>query len=335
MSDCCFCPEASGKFLSFRWLGKWECTVVCADGTEKAPGFSVSDEGITVKLQDIQALVALGRSRNVSAVMTEQTDFAVEIVARVASLLGLYGLPLEVARAATNKGIMRAKAQAAGISQPQFRVCRSLEHAWEAVKQLGPPIFFKPVDGQSSRGVGPLLSDDKDEVERAFIKAASNSFAGEVIFETMLEGKECTVEGFVNEGQPSTLAISDKTHFPQLAGVARTLTYPAAFSEEVLPRIASANEETVKALGITHGITHAEFIVDKKGIPWLVEIAARGGGSRISTLIVPVVCGFHPTPALIRQLMRRPVEVKVRAPRGVELRFISLPIGKRIKLIRI
>ena len=270
--------EFRGKRLLFLPGGQWQVPViriaqamgfhvVCADGTPNAPGFEVADEAVRIPLQDIDGLVELGRSRGVHAVMTEQTDFAVPIVARVAERLGLRGLPVPVADAVTNKGLMRERAEAAGILQPRFRVCRSAEEARAAVKDLGLPLFYKPLDAQSSRGVGRLVDAEPQHIDGAFAAAAACSSTGGAIFETCLTGIECTVEGFVVDGEPHTLAISDKEHFPNLPGVAKTLTYPAAFPREVLDRIARASEATVRAMGIPFGITHAEFMVDAAGLP--------------------------------------------------------------------
>ncbi len=138
------------------------------------------------------------------------------------------------------------------------------------------------------------------------------------------------MEGFVVDGQPTTLAISSKEHYDDLAGVARTLTWPGAFSKKVLDRIAKANEATARAIGIPFGITHAEFVVDTSGEPWLVEMAARGGGSRIPSHIVPAVCGFEPTPALICTLMGESQPVVKTGARAAQLRFLRLPAGRRI-----
>jgi carbamoyl-phosphate synthase large subunit len=339
--DACWKDRFAGRRMLFLPGGHWQVpvirlaqhmgfTVICADGTPHCPGFAVADEAFQVPLQDISALVAIGRSRRVDAVMTEQTDFAVPIVARVAAELGLKGLPVNVADAATNKGIMRQKAAEAGVRQPAFRICRTVDQARLAVAELGLPLFYKPVDGQSSRGVGRLDRGDAASLEQALRRATTASRCGEIIFEQFVVGTECTVEGFVVDGTPTTLAISDKEHYDDLPGVARTLTWPGAFPPEVMNRISSANEAAVRAIGIPFAITHAEFLVDRAGLPWLVEIAARGGGSRIPSHIVPALCGFEPTAALICTLMGESPQVHTTRQRAAQLRFLRLPVGPKI-----
>jgi biotin carboxylase len=325
-----FLPGGRWQVPVIRLAQEMGLVVICADGTPHAPGFAVADEAFQVPLQDVPALVRIGRDRRVDAVMTEQTDFSVPLVARVAYELGLKGLPIDVSEAATHKGRMRERAAAAGIRQPAFRICRTLDDATGAVAELGLPIFCKPADGQSSRGVSRIDEAIQDVIRAAFERAMRASQCGESIFEQCMTGTECTVEGFVIDGRPTTLAISDKLHYPDLVGVARTLTWPGAFSPQVTGRIAQANEATVHALGIPFGITHGEFLVDEHGEVWLVELAARGGGTRIPTHIVPAVCGFEPTPPLIATLLGEQPEVATSASRAAQLRFLRLEPGKRV-----
>jgi carbamoyl-phosphate synthase large subunit len=335
-------PEFAGRRMLFLPGGEWQTPVICLaremgfvvtclDGTPDPPGFRFADEGITVSLQDEEALLDIARRRSVEIVLTEQTDFAVPIAARIARALRLPGLPVAVAEAATNKGLMRRRAAEAGILQPRFRLCRSPRDVAAAIHDLGLPLFHKPVDGQSSRGVGILDRGTEEAVRAALRRSLAVSRSQAAIFEELLSGLECTVEGFVVGGRPVTLALSGKEHYPDLPGVARTLTYPPSLPGPVLARIAEANEAAVRALGIPFGITHAEFIVDGEGRPWLVELAARGGGSLIASHIVPAVTGFRPTPALIRGLMGRTTDPTPLHRRAAQLRFLRLPPGRRVR----
>lgn len=323
-------PGGRWQLDVIRLLQKLGARVICADGTPCPPGSTLADVFVQVPLQDIDALCRIGREHGVEAVLTDQTDFAVPIAAEVAARLKLRGLPIDVALCATNKGLMRERLRGCNVAQPQFRVCGNIESFIAAVRELGPPLFYKPVDGQSSRGVGPLFDVDEDDLQSVFRRASEASSTRAVIVERLLTGTECTVEGFVFADGPRTLAISSKTHYPDLPGVAKTLTYPPALPPEVTDRVRLANEEVMRALGIPFGITHAEFIVDSQGAPYLVEIAARGGGSRISSHIVPAVTGFDPLVGLIRQLFSRPVVCPRLSQRAAELRFLRLETRARI-----
>lgn len=307
--------------------------VILADGTPSPPAAAKADRFRQLRLQDLNALVDYARQEQVDAVITDQTDFAVPIVAEVAARLGLRGLPAEVARRATNKFLMREAVARAGLRQPAYRLCRQVSDVLAAVEAIGLPLFFKPVDNQSSRGVGILRR--RDEAEAALKVALQESSFGAALFEELVSGTECTVEGFILDGEPRTLAISDKKHYADLPGVAQSLTYPPAFPKATWQRIVQAHHAVARALEIPFGITHAEFIVDSHGEPWLIEIAARGGGSRISSHIVPGLTGCNPAETLLRILLGETPTIEP-APignRAAQLRFLRLPPG-RLKGIR-
>ncbi len=49
---------------------------------------------------------------------------------------------------------------------------------------------------------------------------------------------------------------------------------------------------------LPYGVTHAEYKVTSTGEIYLIEVAARGGGS-ISSKIIPYLTGFEPNRALV------------------------------------
>ena len=80
------------------------------------------------------------------------------------------------------------------------------------------------------------------------------------------------------------------------------------------------------------GICHAEYIINDDN-PFLVEIAARGGGSGVSSIIVPFLNGFSHYEVLVRRLTGE----KVIAPKRVGkrfacLRFFDFPKGKILEV---
>ena len=149
-----------------------------------------------------------------------------------------------------------------------------------------------------------------------------------VLVEGFLDGTEVTVEGYCIDGQPYVAGISDKDHFPHRPEVANRLTYPADFRPEILERIRAVNCATVRALGLRTGVTHAEYmVVDSQ--PYLVEIAARGGGSRVYSHIAPYLAGF-PIPKFYLNWCVGLSEPHIRkaGERAANLAFFSFPAGR-------
>lgn len=297
--------------------------MVATDRDPAAPGLALADAGEVVDVADWQGNLAVARAHRVDLVTSDQTDLAVLTVARVAEAMGLAGPGVAAALNCTDKERMRRACAAAGLPVPAFaRVARpaaavafGLAHGW--------PIVLKPADAQSSRGVSRVAGPD--QVAAGFAAARAASRSGAVLAEAWLEGTELTAEGFFNsDGSFVTLGISEKTHIPGNPCVADSLRYPARAD---LGAVAAANAAVASALGVRMGITHAEFILTARG-PVLVEMANRGGGTRISSDIVPLLCGVEPDRALLRQAAGDRVVLAPRPWRAAALEFFLVPTGR-------
>jgi biotin carboxylase len=244
----------------------------------------------------------------------------------VAERLGLPGIGYETALNFTNKHRMREITSATGVPNPPFRLVRDVEGARQTVSDIGLPAVLKPVDNQSSRGVHILR--ELTQVEPAYADAVRFTRSGEVLVEGFLDGVEVTVESFCVDGRVFPVGISDKDHFPHRPEVANRLTYPADFPPEVLARIRQVNETVVRALGMCTGITHAEYMVVQREV-YLVEIAARGAGSRVYSHIVPYLAGAAVPRAYLEFIAGGSFSIRPDGkPRSANLAFFSFAPGK-------
>ncbi len=89
----------------------------------------------------------------------------------------------------------------------------------------------------------------------------------------------------------------------------------------------------VKALGMTRGLTHAEYFVDGDEVE-LVEIAARGGGSEIFTHALPAHSGVDLLSANLRFCLGQPFEKpRPRSERAaVQIEFLQFDAGRVAKV---
>jgi biotin carboxylase len=300
-------------------------TVVATDSDPAAPGLQAADVAEVVNTLEAEAVVAVARRHEVAAVVTEQTDVAVPTVALVAERLGLPGVGVEVARAATNKYEMRRRCRAAGIPTPAFHLCRTRQEAEQAAAAVGFPVILKPIDNQSSRGVTKVPSADL--LGAAFDEATRHSRSGQILVEEMMTGVESAVDAFVDGDVVTTLATCDKAKCPPPYSFDVRLVFPGRFEPAILDELRRVNEQVIRAIGIRMGITHAEYMVTAKGVR-LIEIAARGCGARVATDLLPAMTGADLLGAKLRQALGEPPGLEVtRALSGV-LDFIVLPPGR-------
>jgi biotin carboxylase len=300
--------------------------VLVCDMFQDRPGYALADFHEVVDISDAEAILAVAKRHEIDGILCDTTDVGVTTAAYVAERLALPGIGYEVARRFCNKYLMRQAVAVAGLQPTRFKLIHSVEQAHSFAEDIGYPLVIKPVDNQSSRGVHVVRN--ARTVSAAWEDANQFSRRGGVMVEEFLPGVEVTVEGFCLDYRYYTLAISDKQHFAHRPEVASRLTYPPAMSDKVVDRIRTFNAAVVQALGLKTGVTHAEYMVDGDQVR-LVEIAARGGGTRIFSHIAPFVSGIDVPSLYMRFCMGEPIQAPSMAEsRAANLEFFNFPGGK-------
>jgi len=301
-----------------------------ADRSPACPGRAEADIFAEVDTSDVQAVLALACTHRVRLVLAEQTDRVVPVAAELNERLNLPGIRPDVALRFTDKLVMRRSLQGHGVPMPSFQEISRLDEAATFADNVGYPVIIKPKRAQSSMGVFKI--DDPIQLNAAFLLTMAHSKRTPILIERFIEGIEITVEGLCLDRKHDVLAISEKEHYDFNPCIARRLAYPPRFPESVLMRIRETTNTIVQVLGLTDGLTHAEFRMHEDN-PYLVEIAARGGGTRIAPLIVPWVSGIDVYNLWLNRLEGISVHMPVPLKRAAVLEFFSFPQG-RVKAIR-
>nr|WP_301338386.1 ATP-grasp domain-containing protein [Vibrio sp. 99-8-1] len=266
---------------------------------------------------------------NLIGVLSDQSDIATLTVAYVSKGLGLRGIGYDTALCFSDKFLMREACEALNIANPKYYLLDKTLSTTELLKEVQFPLVVKPRNSQSSRGVSIVQCLDElyDKVESAFEFSYGYD---DVLLEEYIEGVEYTVEGFSSGGKNQSIAYSVKSHYETNAMVASSLCYPGDLTKKERERLFLLSESIVNYLGLEFGITHAEFI--KKGTKfYLVEVAARGGGTRISSDIVPAISGVDMYELLLSEFLPHK---DVRLPQSyyekssVILQFLDFEPGK-------
>jgi len=303
------------------------------DRNPDAEGGKVADRFEAVDITDAESAVELGKSTGITGAVSDQTDLSVPALARICEALDLPGPSPETAHNTTNKARMRLLAGEAGLENPSYRVCASIDEAVSAIDEdhpdapggVGIPCVVKPTDSQASRGV--QLIEHRKDIRPAAEEALGFSREGRILVEEYLVGREVTVEGCRYAGETHLLGISTKRHTPPPHILAMNLDFPAQLPPDRIEEIHGVYERLVDALGIEAGSIHGELIVTDDGI-YLIEMANRGGGSGTSSHCIPAISGVDLLEANVRYAVgdeRRVVRTKDRA--GV-LRFFLFPPGR-------
>ena len=299
-----------------------DLSVMLLDGSEAAPGFRHADAGEVVDISDIGAVTAVARRLRPAGIASIACEACVRSAAVAARELGLPGIDIEVARVCTDKVLMRRRLSEAGLPCPPYYEVRDITDAARAAKAIGFPLVMKPADNSGSRGVGHVTT--LAQLEEATRVALSHSREGRAIAERFLDGVECTVETYTVEGATRILAISDKVRMPSPFCVAASINYPGFFDAPTMERIGEAAKRAIAAVGLVNGPGHLELIVTSSG-PVVVDLAARGGGFRIFSDVVPTVSGVDGVEAVLDFALGAMPRVTPAPGRAAVIRFFDPP----------
>ena len=263
------------------------------------PGFAHVDKSYYVDVKDMETVLAIAKEEGISGITTDQTDIPVRTQAYVSEKLGLPGISYDCACIFTDKSLMRKRCEELGLPSIKCKASGDINEVKAFYDSIGGHAILKPVDNQGSRGVYRVES--RDEIGRLFDLAVGYSKSGKVIIEQYIDGQEYEVDSIVYDYKDQTLMYGDVIPF-DIPGVfaAKIRMYPSASDRALIDRLLKYNSDIIRGFGLKQGITHSEYIIDKSGQPYLLEAAARGGGSFISSHIVKLRTGIDTSDYLIR-----------------------------------
>jgi biotin carboxylase len=267
--------------------------------TEREQPLSKATRGALLELDFLHEgraqsqLRAFAEEYPVDAVIGVDDDTTV-LAAQLSQVLGLPHNSVEAVKAARYKDVMRiALAEAEGVLSPPFWVFGTDADPRRIAERVTYPCVLKPLSLAASRGV--IRADNSAEFVAAFddivsILAESNldpddPGAHQILVEEFIPGREVALEGLLQDGALTMLALFDKPdpldgpYFEETIYVTPSRLPPSTQLE-----IAQAAERAATVLGLRTGALHAELRLNDRGA-WIVEVAARSiGGLCSSTL---------------------------------------------------
>ncbi|PLR96843.1 ATP-grasp domain-containing protein [Bacillus sp. T33-2] len=182
-----------------------------------------------------------------------------------------------------DKGLMKRKAQMAGIKVGVFEEAYSKEDVYRFLKRVNEalikidgdptdPIHVKPLNKAGT--VGHRMIREAKEIEQM----ADSEFP--CLMESHLDGQEFSCEAFIHNGKIRFLNI---TEYVQLG---HSNFVPASPSlEEWRPQIRAEIQKLVDSFEIKYGVIHPEYFISADGVINFGEVAARVPGGHIFELI--------------------------------------------------
>lgn len=264
-------------------------SITVIDPHPEAPCVSLADHYFRCDLRNAQDILDFCSRGKFDAVLSDECDIAMPLVAQIGARLGLPALSVDDAMVYTDKYLMRQKCREAHVDCPDFRLCESAGEAIGFFRHLNGPMIIKPVDSNASRGV--YLIEREEDIRPKFDLTLSYSRGRRaVLAEEYVSGREFTVDGLKTRSGHMTLAISEKRHYAHNPNIASELLFTNANDRFDYGLLRKVNDRFVAATTLEFGFTHAEYKFSN-GRFYQIEIAARGGGTMISSVIAPFMSG--------------------------------------------
>lgn len=270
-------------------------TTVLADINENVGGRKYADFFYPVSVLDVEGVKEVAIKENVDFVITVCADQVLQVVAQVSEELGLpCYIDFKTAVNVSRKSYMKEIFVENNIPTSKHIIMNVLDES--RINELEYPLIVKPVDSYSSRGVRKVQTSE--ELHDAFQQAVEISRTDTAIIEEFVEGRELTVDVYVEEGRTHILCVSelDKISNADRFVIYRT-NYPAQISADIYTQVQDASQKIADAFRLKNTPMLIQLITDGKKIS-IVEFCARtGGGDKFR--LIEKVSGFDVVKAIV------------------------------------
>lgn len=265
---------------------------VLADYLDNPPAKAYADEFAQKSILDKKEILELAKTHKASLVIATCIDQALETAAYVSERLNIpCHINYNTALALTNKRYMKQLMLENQIPTSNFIVLNDKDEL-DRTNGLTYPLVIKPVDANSSKGVFKIKS--QEEVLKFFDKSKSFSKTNEVIIEEFVEGKELSIDVFIQNGQATVLMITENiklNHNKQSFTISESY-----FNESLQKKLEKDIEHIANQISKAYQLTNGPLLIqciynENQNKISVIEFSSRiGGGSK--HLYIKTITGF-------------------------------------------
>jgi biotin carboxylase len=260
--------------------------VVTTDYLPENPGHRLADEAHCVSTTDKDAVLELAQRLHIDGIIAYASDPAAPTAAYVSEKMGLPGNPYNSVLTLARKDLFRAFLANNGFNVPRSRSFYRREEAAEWLKEIGVPVFIKPVDSSGSKGVTHLR--DPSEFDASFDHALVFSREKKVVVEERINrsGYQVAGDGFIVDGKLAFRSWADE-HFDKLCNglVPIGQSFPTSHDPRLLEIAHQETQRLLSLLGMKTGALNFDFVFSDDRRFYFLELGPRNGGCLIPEVI--------------------------------------------------
>ena len=282
--------------------------VYLLDGNQEAYSNNIENRNLHPELVDITLpakVLEFAEKIIPDAVIAPSNDAGLEAATKVAEYFGIPGPGVYALQNSRNKFNFRKLLEKNSINSPWY--CEvSSTNSEDAIRKVpNYPCVIKPVQGSGSKGVRFLESSS--DLIAYFEESLEFSTSNQYQIEEFIDGIEFSIEGVVQNGDFTILAVCEKVRSKLPNLVDTRVSYPPRLTLENLQKAHQTATEIVKLLQVQNAPIHMEIIQSPTRGFFPVECAVRAAGFNLFNKMVPWCIGIDTLSLQLSLILGKPL----------------------------
>jgi len=264
--------------------------VIAIDRNPQSPGFNFADEAMVESTHNSDSIIKKIKGIELFGLLARSTGKALFTAAMIVKEYKIPGVSYDLAQISTSKSALQKFSLDNNIRMPYGEKVSSVKDFNKL--QFINKIIVKPdftIVGKKS--ITKVNSTNEYEVNNAIESALLSSGNKFALIEDFIEGYDCSYLCWIENGDSSTLlswdeliSFDENSNLFQfgvsMPSISKTL-YQSKNIEKILSSFAKLFPDVCTLLSFS-------FRIDKKGIPWLIEVHADMTGDLILDKLAPI-----------------------------------------------
>ena len=261
--------------------------VIDVDYIPNNPAHKLADEYYNISTLDRDKVLQLAKDKDIDGIVSYASDISAPTAAYVAEKLELPTNPLRTVEIMCRKDRFREHMGNNGFYCPKHTVIKQEADLYGFFEMVNGKIIIKPSHASGSKGVSTIsqVSEVRSALSEAIMYKAKDDV---IIAEEYIErqGHQIAGDAFIKDGKIVYFGIANE-HFDSECNslVPVGESFPADILPEMREYAKTEIERALSSLGYRNGAVNLDFMFDKNGKVFIIELGPRNGGNLITDAI--------------------------------------------------
>lgn len=264
--------------------------VIDVDYLPDNPAHKYADEYHNISIVEKEQVLELARKLKIDGIVSYASDVGAPTAAYVAEKMHIPTNPYDAVEILTHKDKFRSFMIENNYLVPKSRSFYEKENIQEEVlsfySEMNKNCIIKPIDASGSKGVTKI--ECAGQIPDAIQEAMFYSHSKRLIVEEFIDrvGYQIDGDGFIYEGKIAYWGVMDQHKDETCAPCTPIgLSMPSVQPLEIQNRAKEIVQTIFEKLDMQNGAFNFEYILDRDGNIWILELGPRNGGNLIPDTI--------------------------------------------------